>query len=461
MAATAQELSGLEKIVLGAALYEPWGRQLTELLPSPDMFASHQHQVIWEAVLALNSRNVRPTPELIEESLRLQHRLSQIGDSFMLYGLPHVRELDVVREHADQIRTHAALRMVHLLGDKLKKVQLADQAEVILYEAGQRINDIQLNLVTQRGAMFGDGLAAVFAELREAELSDGAMTGPTSGFRSVDNLTGGWQPSDLIIIAARPSMGKTTVVNSMARNTAMQQLRDNTGKRVAFFSLEMPRTQLIRKEMSALFHINSADLKRAVLPRGVTINYLEELAFQHTANIPIYYDDSSLISIDQLITTSRRLHAEQTLCMIVIDYLQLVSAPEAKSREQEIAVISRKLKMLAKELNVPVLALSQVGRQVETRPNKRPKLSDLRESGSLEQDADVVVFLYRPEYYKDADELGTPIEGILEMDFAKHRNGALEKIILNIEVGISLSWDPSEIKPASLLDRYPPGMLHF
>ncbi|MDO7598744.1 MAG: replicative DNA helicase, partial [Flavobacteriaceae bacterium] len=269
------------------------------------------------------------------------------------------------------------------------------------------------------------------AKKRSEEIAkrDG-LSGVATGFEKLDALTSGWQPSDLIIIAARPGMGKTALTLSMARNIAVTQQTP-----VAFFSLEMSSVQLITRLISAETGLSSGKLRTGKLASheweqlNVKVGDLERA--------PLFIDDTPSLSIFDLRAKARRLSSQHGIKLIVVDYLQLMTAGtsnKAGNREQEISTISRNLKALAKELDIPVIALSQLSRAVETRGGtKRPLLSDLRESGAIEQDADIVSFIYRPEYYGidewDDDER-TPSEGQAEFIVAKHRNGGLDNIRL-------------------------------
>ena len=256
------------------------------------------------------------------------------------------------------------------------------------------------------------------------------LSGIPSGFDKLDKLTSGWQPSDLIIVAARPGMGKTALTLSMARNIAV-----NSNIPVAFFSLEMSSVQLITRLISSETGLSSEKLRTGKLEKheweqlNVKVKGLEKA--------PLFIDDTPSLSIFDLRAKARRLASQHGIRLIVIDYLQLMTAggtQKGGNREQEISTISRNLKALAKELDVPVIALSQLSRAVETRGgSKRPLLSDLRESGAIEQDADIVSFIYRPEYYKIEewdDEERSPTQGQAEFIVAKHRNGGLDNIRL-------------------------------
>ncbi len=298
-----------------------------------------------------------------------------------------------------------------------------DQAESKLYEVTQgnikRSSETAQSLVLQAKK-----------KIEEISKKEG-LSGVETGFHNLDKLTSGWQPSDLIIIAARPAMGKTAFVLSMARNIAIQY-----GHGVALFSLEMASVQLITRLISSETGLSSEKLRTGKLEAHEWTMLSTKVKDLEKA--PLFIDDTPSLSIFDLRAKCRRLASQHGIKIIIIDYLQLMTAGgNAKgggNREQEISTISRNLKALAKELNVPVIALSQLSRAVETRgSSKRPLLSDLRESGAIEQDADIVSFLYRPEYYKIEewdDEEASPTAGQAEIMIAKHRNGGIENIRL-------------------------------
>jgi replicative DNA helicase len=300
---------------------------------------------------------------------------------------------------------------------------LLDKAESKLYEVTQgnikRSSETAQSLVLQ-------------AKKRIEEIAgQEGLSGVATGFEKLDKITSGWQPSDLIIIAARPAMGKTAFVLSMARNMAI-----DFGMPVALFSLEMASVQLITRLISSETGLSSEKLRTGKLEK----HEWEQLStkVKNLEKAPLYIDDTPSLSIFDLRAKARRLVSQHGIRIIIVDYLQLMTAggngKGGGNREQEISTISRNLKALAKELNVPVIALSQLSRAVETRgSSKRPLLSDLRESGAIEQDADIVSFLYRPEYYKidewDDDE-ASPTAGQAEIMIAKHRNGSIENVRL-------------------------------
>ncbi len=272
------------------------------------------------------------------------------------------------------------------------------------------------------------------------ELNTG-LSGLESGFRELDALTSGWQNSDLIIIAARPAMGKTAFVLSMAKNMAV-----NYNTPVAIFSLEMSNLQLVNRLISNVCELDGAKIKSG---------NLSDMEFQQTIarlnalyGAPLYIDDTPSLSVFELRTKARRLVREKHVKFIIIDYLQLMNASGMKygSREQEVSMISRSLKQLAKELNIPIVALSQLNRSVESRSdNKRPQLSDLRESGAIEQDADMVCFIHRPEYYlrSGTDAQGNDIRGLAEFIVAKHRSGKVDDVKMRFRSSFARfeNWD--------------------
>ena len=307
--------------------------------------------------------------------------------------------------------------------DSTDVFQLLDDAEKGLF------NIMQQNL--NRSAVdMGTLTARLMKQLDELSKKEAGLTGIESGFTALDRVTSGWQPSDLIIMAARPGMGKTSLVLAIARNAAMDY-----GRGVALFSLEMSSVQLVQRLVSMEAEIAGSKLRTAKM-EPYEWQQLQS-AIEKMSAAPLYIDDTPSINIFELRAKCRRLKMQHNIDLIIIDYLQLMTGTSENNRgggnrEQEIANISRSLKGLAKELNVPVIALSQLSRAVETRGGaKRPMLSDLRESGAIEQDADIVSFIYRPEYYQILeDEEGQSLKGIAEIIIAKHRNGALETIKL-------------------------------
>jgi replicative DNA helicase len=290
--------------------------------------------------------------------------------------------------------------------ESLEPDEIVDKSEQTLYAVTERF--LKQNFVPVRSI-----LTESFERLDALSKQDGSMRGIPSGFRHVDSILGGMQPGDLIILAARPSMGKTAFALNIAEHVAVREKRT-----VGIFSLEMAKEQLVDRLISSLGLIDSWKLRNGKLNDDDFQNLNEAYGLLSEANL--FIDDEANASVTEVRAKARRLQSEFGLDLIVIDYLQLMrgSAMYAGDRVQEVSEISRSLKALAKEMRCPVIALSQLSRAVESRPDKRPMLSDLRESGSIEQDADVVIFLYREDYYNKEES-----NNLMEILVRKHRNG--------------------------------------
>ena len=421
----------LEEVVLGAMMIDKKGVDEVIDILSPDAFYKEAHQYIFEAIFQL-FENSEPIDLLtVSSQLKKERKLEMVGGDFYLIGLTQkVSSSAHIEFHARIILQKFIQRSLIKISneiieesyDETKDVfDLLDKAESKLYEVTQ--GNIKKSSETAQELV-------IQAKKKIEEISNKeGLSGIPTGFNQVDKLTSGWQPSDLIIIAARPGMGKTALTLTMARNIAVDQ-----NIPVAFFSLEMASVQLITRLISSETGLSSEKLRTGKLEKheweqlNVKVKSLEKA--------PLFIDDTPSLSIFDLRAKSRRLASQHGIKLIIVDYLQLMTGggSHGGNREQEISMISRNLKALAKELSVPVIALSQLSRAVETRGgSKRPLLSDLRESGAIEQDADIVSFIYRPEYYKIDewdDEERSPTEGQGELIIAKHRNGGLDSIRL-------------------------------
>ncbi|MGJ8550537.1 replicative DNA helicase [Winogradskyella wichelsiae] len=426
------QATDLEEVVLGAMMIDKKGVDEVIDILSPDAFYKEAHKHIFEAIFKL-FENSEPIDLLtVSSQLKKDQKLEAAGGDFYLISLTQrVSSSAHIEFHARIILQKFIQRSLIKISneiieeayDETKDVfDLLDTAEAKLYEVTQgnvkKSTESAQSLVIQ-------------AKKKIEEMSNKeGMSGIPTGFNKLDELTSGWQPSDLIIVAARPGMGKTAITLTMARNMAV-----DSNIPVAFFSLEMSSVQLITRLISSETTLSSEKLRTGKLEKheweqlNVKVKALE--------NAPLFIDDTPSLSIFDLRAKARRLASQYGIKMIMIDYLQLMTAGGSQkggNREQEISMISRNLKALAKELSVPVIALSQLSRAVETRGgSKRPLLSDLRESGAIEQDADIVSFIYRPEYYKIDewdDEERSPTAGQGEFIVAKHRNGGLENIRL-------------------------------
>jgi len=422
----------LEEVVLGAMMIDKKGVDEVIDILSPEAFYKEAHQYIFDAIFKL-FENSEPIDLLtVSSQLRKNQKLDQVGGDFYLISLTQkVSSSAHIEFHARIILQKFIQRSLIKISneiiedsyDETKDVfDLLDKAESKLYEVTQ--GNIKKSSETAQ-----DLVIQAKKKIEEISNKEG-LSGIPSGFDKLDKLTSGWQESDLIIVAARPGMGKTALTLSMARNIAVNQ-----NIPVAFFSLEMASVQLITRLISSETGLSSEKLRTGRLEKheweqlNVKVKSLEKA--------PLFIDDTPSLSIFDLRAKARRLSSQHGIKLIVVDYLQLMTAgggQKGGNREQEISMISRNLKALAKELSIPVIALSQLSRAVETRGgSKRPLLSDLRESGAIEQDADIVSFIYRPEYYKIDewdDEERTPTDGQAEFIVAKHRNGGLDNIRL-------------------------------
>lgn len=420
----------LEEAVLGALMLDREALSLVMDILRPDSFYLESHQLIYKAIIRLFERSNPVDLLTVTEELRKSGDLEKVAGGYYLVELSNkVASAANVEYHARIIAQKHIQR--ELIGVSTRTIRDAyeDTTDVfnLLDEAEKGLFSITQNNLSRSYESMGSLSSKVLKQIEELSKKTGGLTGTPSGFTDIDRLTSGWQPSDLVIVAARPGMGKTSLLLAMALNAAK-----DFNKGVALFSLEMASTQLVQRLISM-----EAEIPGSKMRNGKLEDY-EWQQLQSTVErlnaVPIFIDDTPAINIFELRAKCRRLKQQYDIQLVIIDYLQLMTGSTDSSkggnREQEIASISRALKSLAKELNVAVIALSQLSRAVETRGgSKRPQLSDLRESGSIEQDADIVAFIYRPEYYQILeDEQGQSLKGIAEFIIAKHRHGALESI---------------------------------
>lgn len=423
----------LEEAVLGAMMIDKKGVDEVIDILQPDAFYKEEHRNIFEAIVQLFTETQPIDLLTVSAQLKKNSKLDLVGGDFYLIQLTQKISSSAHIEFHSRIILQKFIQRslirisVEIIEDSYDETtdvfELLDKAESKLYEVTKgnikRSSETAQSLVSQ-------------AKKRIEEIGNQeGLSGIATGFIKLDKITSGWQPSDLIIIAARPGMGKTAFVLSMARNIAI-----NYGHPVALFSLEMASVQLITRLISSETGLSSEKLRTGKLESYEWTQLNTKLKDLEKA--PLFIDDTPSLSIFDLRAKSRRLVSQQGVKIIIVDYLQLMTTggnfKNGGNREQEISTISRNLKALAKELNVPVIALSQLSRAVETRgSSKRPILSDLRESGAIEQDADIVSFIYRPEYYKidewDDDDK-SPTAGQAEFIIAKHRNGSIENVRL-------------------------------
>ena len=422
----------LEEAVLGAMLIDKKGVDEVIDILQPEAFYKTAHQYIFEAILIL-FESADPIDLLtVSSALRKAGKLESIGGDFYLVQLTQkIASSAHIEFHARIILQKYIQRSLIKISSEIIEKSYKDSTDVLelLDEAESKLYDVTQGNIKRSFSSAQSLVIEAKKKIEDIASRDG-LSGVSSGFDELDKLTSGWQPSDLIIIAARPGMGKTALTLSMARNIAVGRQIP-----VAFFSLEMSSVQLITRLISAETGLSSEKLRTGKLAQhewqqlNVKVSDLEKA--------PLYIDDSPSLSIFELRAKARRLSRLHGIKLLVVDYLQLMTAAtnnKSGNREQEISTISRNLKALAKELDIPVIALSQLSRAVETRGGtKRPQLSDLRESGAIEQDADIVSFIYRPEYYgidEWDDEERNSSDGQAEFIVAKHRNGGLDNIRL-------------------------------
>lgn len=421
----------LEEAVLGAILIDKNALPTVLDILQPASFYVEGHQFIYEAMLRLFEKTHPIDILTVHEELKFSGQLDKVGGANYLVELSNrVASAANIEYHARIISQKYIQRELIRASTTIIKDSFDDTKDVF-----ELLDDAERNLfeITQQNLNRGFesiGTLAIKAQKQLEELSQKSegLTGIPSGFTELDRLTSGWQPSDLIIVAARPGMGKTAYTLSLAKNAAMDYNRP-----VALFSLEMSSLQLVQRLISMEAEISSRKLRNGQLEA----HEWQQLhtAVEKLSSVPIYIDDTPAINSFELRAKCRRLKMQHDIQLVIIDYLQLMSGnidgKKGGTREQEISSISRALKGMAKELNVPVIALSQLSRAVETRGgDKRPMLSDLRESGAIEQDADIVSFIYRPEYYDITESEGVSLKGVAEIIIAKHRNGALETVRL-------------------------------
>lgn len=422
----------LEEAVLGALMIEKEAIHDVGEILKPESFYSNIHQIIYRTIINL-SQNQQPIDlYTVGEMLKRSEQLETIGGATYLAQLTErVGSASHVEFHAKIIaQKHIQRELIRAAAeiqrdsfdDKIDITDLIDQAEGKIFKVSE--GHIKRDVRESR-----DVIKSALEMIEEARNKPDGLNGVPTGLHDLDRITSGWQPTDLIIVAARPSMGKTAFVLSMARNTTV-----DFGRPVAFFSLEMGAEQLITRLIISESGLDGKKVKNGRLDASEW-TYLQN-AIKPLEKAPLLIDDTPALSIFEFRSKARRLSAQYGISLIIIDYLQLMTGPtDTKgNREQEVAAISRSLKAIAKELKIPIIALSQLNRSVETRGgNKRPQLSDLRESGAIEQDADIVAFIHRPEYYKlSHDEDNNPIKpGSAEIIIAKHRNGPTDTAVLH------------------------------
>ena len=440
----------LEEAVLGAIMLEKSAFDTVIEILKPECFYVEAHQRIFKAMQSLANKSQPIDILTVAEELRSKDELEMIGGAY------YVTKLTNAVVSSSHIEAHSRIVLQKFIQRELIRISgeiigdaFEDSTDVfdLLDDAESKLFEITNNHLRKNFDTIDSVLVKTIQRIEDLRHKNEDVTGVPSGFTHLDRVTYGWQNTDLIILAARPAVGKTAFALNLARNAVMHPSKPTP---VALFSLEMSAGQLVQRILAAESEIWLEKIARGKLEEH-EMKQLYARGIQRLAQAPLFIDDTPALNIFELRAKCRRLKNKHNIGMIIIDYLQLMSGTSENrnsNREQEISNISRNLKGLAKELNIPIIALSQLSRAVEQRGAKEgsrvPQLSDLRESGAIEQDADMVMFLYRPEYYDmTTNAEGENIKGLTEVKIAKHRNGSLETIKLKALLHIQkfTNWD--------------------
>jgi replicative DNA helicase len=442
----------VEKVVLGALMIDKDAFSVIAEILRPETFYEPSHQKIFTAVRSLNM-NERPVDIMtVTNELQKEGTLDDVG------GAAYVVDLASQVASSAHIEYHAKILQQKFLARQLisfasvietKAFDATVDVDELMQEAEGSLFELSQKNMRQDYTQIDPVIRQAVDILQKASATSGGLTGVPSGFTKLDDMTSGWQKSDLVIIAGRPAMGKTSFALSIAKNIAVDYHEP-----IAFFSLEMNNVQLVNRLISNVCEIEGKKIMNGQLARDEWERLDKNLA--KLTGAPIYIDDTPGMSIFELRTKARRLVREKGVKVIMVDYLQLMNANGMRfgNRQEEVSTISRSLKGLAKELDIPILALSQLNRTVENREGlegKRPQLSDLRESGAIEQDADMVIFVHRPEYYHLLeDEKGNDLRGKAQIIIAKHRKGATGDVLLSFQGKYTRFANPEDAMLAPL-----------
>ena len=434
----------LEDAVLGAIMLEKGAFDSVVEILKPECFYVDANQRIFKAMKSLAHKSQPIDILTVVEELRMMEELEAVGGPYYVTKLTNsVVSAANIEAHSRIILQKFIQRELIRISGEIINDAYEESADVfdLLDQAESKMYDVTSKHLKNSYQSIDSVLVQTIQRIEEMRHKNEDITGVPSGFPSLDKVTYGWQNTDLIILAARPAVGKTAFALNLARNAALDPRKQTP---VAVFSLEMGAAQLVGRILAAESEIHLEKISRGKMEEH-EMKQLYAKGIQKLAQAPIYIDDTASLNIFELRAKCRRLKNINNIGMIIIDYLQLMSGTgNSGSREQEISTISRSLKHLAKELQVPIIALSQLSREVEKRKdgNKMPQLSDLRESGAIEQDADMVCFIYRPEYYDvTQNEMGESNRGETHIRIAKHRNGSLETIVLRARLEIQRFFD--------------------
>lgn len=447
-----------EKLIIGSCLIDKKGLDHAVDLLTPEVFYDPRHQEIFRAIFSLFSNNHPVDLMTVIQELKRTEKLGVAGgDHYIIELTMGVSSSAHIEYHVRIVLEKYILRSLINISANVIDSSYKESADVfeLLDKAEQSFFEVT-NGTIKKGFDTANILVKEAIDKIKSLKDKGGLSGIPSGFRDIDKETGGWQPTDLIIIAARPAMGKTAFLLSMARNIAVEHKIP-----MALFSLEMASVQLITRMISSEIGVSSEKLRKGTLNDEEWQRLFSNVSELEKA--PLFIDETPALSIFDFRAKCRRLVMQHGVKIIMVDYLQLMTANNGGkgngNREQEISTISRSLKAIAKELNVPVIALSQLSRAVESRTIKRPQLSDLRESGAIEQDADIVSFLYRPEYYKvETWEDETPCKNQAELIIAKHRNGSIVDVRLAFQSNIARFSDLVDTPLDSIIPQESKGV---
>ncbi len=426
---------GIEQAVIGSLLIDSYAYSAVSELLHPETFYDPRHQYIYAAIQSLNMSG-RPVDILtVPEELKRQGHFADVGgDEYILELSARTASSANIEDHAKTLADKYVARQLISLASKVQTGAFSETVKIedLMQETEGALFELSQKSMKREYQPIGPVMNEAIRILKKSAENTSGMTGHPSGFSKLDKLTSGWQKSDLVIIAGRPAMGKTSFALSIAKNMAVDYQIP-----VAFFSLEMSSVQLANRLMSNTFEIEGSKMLNGQLDPDEWLRIDKNM--DRLGKAPLYIDDTASLSVFELRSKARRLKSEKDIQVIIIDYLQLMTASGMKfgNRQEEVSTISKSLKGLAKDLEIPIIALSQLNRGVESREGnegKRPQLSDLRESGAIEQDADMVLFVHRPEYYRIyEDDKGNDLHGKAEIIVAKHRKGATDIITLRFK----------------------------
>jgi replicative DNA helicase len=447
----------LEEAILGAVMLERSAFDTVIENLKAECFYVEAHQIIFKSFISLANDNQPIDILTVVEQLKKSEELEMVGGPYYVTKLTNtvVSTANIEAHCKIVLQKFIQRELIRISGEVISEAY-EDSTDVLdlLDIAESKLFEITNNHLRKNYNDIQSVLMKTLERIDHLRNSTEEISGVPSGFRDLDTVTYGWQPTDLIILAARPAVGKTAFALNLARNAAMHPTKPSA---VAFFSLEMSAGQLVQRILSAESEIWLEKISRGKL-EDHEMQQLLTRGINRLDKAPIFIDDTPALNIFELRAKCRRLKNKHNLGLIIIDYLQLMSGStdgKNSNREQEISTISRNLKGLAKELEVPIIALSQLSREVEKRKegSKMPQLSDLRESGAIEQDADMVMFLYRPEYYDvTTDENGKDVRGETHVKIAKHRNGSLEDVKLRAKLYIQkfVDFEDDDFNPGGM-----------